>query len=629
MKVVERIRGGSLRSAMAGMAAGTAVSRFTGLLRILALAYALPLGVGGHLSDAYNLANNAPNQLYDVVLGGILSATFIPVFVERLAVQREEDAWRAISAVVTISAVVLLAATVLIWFLSPEVITALTALDRTQSAAAVHGLSQERAVATGLLRWFVPQIALYGLIALATALLNTQRRFVAPMWVPIANNLVCILVLLTFAAVVHHPDLLTVESHHWEIVLLGLGTTLGVVVQALLLIPSLRSANLGRLRWVWAPRHDAVRTVLRLSTWTFGFVLANQVALFISLALAVRAPGTAPVSAYMYAYTFFQMPFAVVAVSIMSAVTPGLAEQWSTGRTMAFRHRLTIGLRSTLAIIIPAAVGMLLLARPAIQLLLGHGASTAASTTQTGSTLAMFAIGLPGFCTFLYVVRVLQSMQRARTAFWLYLVENGLNVVLAIALLGPLGVRGLALSLSIAYTVAAALGLAVLRGWLGAFGDHETWAPLRRAGVASAAMGIVVLVVSNLSGSTSDGALFLRVVGAVAAGSATFLAVVLGLGSRHRRDGPWSNGPGGPPGPRNPSHGPTQPPDPRGVRLLARSGSGTRSGDDGTSGNGAGLAGGRTAGPRVVTYPAPRPPGGAGHLRAPSPPRNGARWPSG
>jgi len=621
MKVVERIRGGGLRTAMAGMAVGTSVSRFTGLLRILALAYALPLGVGGHLSDAYNLANNAPNQLYDVVLGGILSATFIPVFVERLAVQREDDAWRAISAVVTISAVILLVATVVIWFLSPEVITALTALDRTQGAAAVRSLSQERAVATALLRWFVPQIALYGLIALATALLNTQRRFVAPMWVPIANNMVCIVVLVAFAAVVHHPNLLTVESHHWEIVLLGLGTTLGVVAQALLLIPSLRSADFGKLRWVWAPRHDAVRTVLRLSTWTFGFVLANQVALFVSLALAVRAPGTAPVSAYMYAYTFMQLPFAVVAVSIMSAVTPGLAAQWSTGRVAAFRHRLTIGLRSTLAIIIPAAVGMLLLARPAIELLLGHGASTASSTTLTGSTLAMFALGIPGFCTFLYVVRVLQAMQRARTAFWLYLIENGLNVVLAILLLDPLGVRGLALSLSIAYSVAAAAGLLVLRGWLGSFGDHETWAPLRRAGVASVAMGVVVLVVSNLSGSASDGVLFLRVVGAAAAGAVTFLVVVVLLGSRQRHAGPSSGGSGGGPqgpnGPRYPAHGPTQPFDPRGVRLLAR------------SGNGRGGGGVPSDRPRVVPYPAPTVPRGSRRPAAPHQPGNGARWPSG
>ena len=91
----------------------------------------------------------------------------------------------------------------------------------------------------------------------------------------------------------------------------------------------------------------------------------------------------------------------------------------------------------------------------------------------------MFALGLPGFCTYLYLVRVLQSMQRTRVAFYLYLVENGLNIVLASLLVHPLGVRGLALSLSIAYTVAALLALAVFRQWFGRLADRETWAPLR------------------------------------------------------------------------------------------------------------------------------------------------------
>ena len=90
----------------------------------------------------------------------------------------------------------------------------------------------------------------------------------------------------------------------------------------------------------------------------------------------------------------------------------------------------------------------------------------------------MFALGLPGFCAYLYFVRVLQSMQRTKVAFYLYLVENGLNIVLALALVHPLGVRGLALSLSIAYTVAALLALAVFHQWFGRLAAPETWAPL-------------------------------------------------------------------------------------------------------------------------------------------------------
>ncbi|HMD46740.1 MAG TPA: murein biosynthesis integral membrane protein MurJ [Acidimicrobiales bacterium] len=530
----------SLRRATAWMATGTVLSRLTGVLRVLALAYALGLT---HLADSYNLANTAPNMVYDVVLGGVLSATFIPVFVDRLATRSEREAWRAISSVVTVSLAVLVIACVGLWFVAPLVIGAFTALGHGHLLPAT--LTLERSVATSLLRWFVPQVFFYGVISLSTALLNTRRRFIAPMWVPIANNVVCIAVLVWFHEVTAHPSLVSVQLHPSQIVLLGLGTTLGVAVQAALLLPSLRRANL-RLRWRWDPLHEAVRTVGRLGSWTLGFVLTNQIALFVVLALAVTAGGTAPVSSYTYAYTFMQMPYAVVAVSVMSAVTPDLAERWSTREIPAFKHRLAQGLRAILAIILPAAMGLLLLAKPAVALLLGHGAATPAQTADTGAALAAFALGLPGFCTFLYVVRVLQAMQRTKVAFWLYLVENAVNVVLAVAFVGPLGVRGLALALSIAYSVAAVLGLAVLRTWLGPLGTPRVWAPLRRVVIATVVMGVAVLFVSNVSAANHGLALLGRVLTSVVVGVVVFAATVALLGARDQRRRPRTGPPGAP-----------------------------------------------------------------------------------
>ena len=520
-----------LQRAAAWMAAGTAVSRFTGLLRVVALAYTLG---ATHLADAYNLANTTPNMLYDIVLGGILSATFIPVFVDRLATRTEREAWRAISAVVTISVVVLVAMTVVFWLLAPQVIDAYTAFDHVRGGTAGQ-LAQEKALASTLLRWFVPQVALYGCIALVTALLNTRRRFTAPMWVPIANNVVVIGTLLWFHALVpRFRTLARVPAHPGDLVLLGLGTTAGVALQAAALLPALRNTGLARLRWRWDLGHEAVRTVVRLGGWTFGFVLANQVALYVVLALAVGAGGPDPVSAYTYAYTFMQMPYAVVAVSVMSAVTPDLSERWATGDVEGFRRRLVGGLRATLAVILPAAMGMFLLARPAVALLLGHGTTSVASTGTTGAALAMLSLGLPGFCAYLYLVRVLQSMQRTKVAFWLYLVENGINVVLALALVHPLGVRGLALALTVAYTGAALCGVAVLRRWLGPLGGPRTWAPLRRVIGATAVMGAVVLLVVNLSGAQHGVMLFLRVAGALAAGAVVYGTIALVLGGRRR-----------------------------------------------------------------------------------------------
>ena len=113
--------------------------------------------------------------------------------------------------------------------------------------------------------------------------------------------------------------------------------------------------------------------MVRLSGWTFGFVVANQVAQFVVILLAGTAGGADPVSSYTYAYAFFQMPYGIVAVTIMSVVAPDLAERWSTGQRAAFLARLSGGLRAMLALIIPAALGLLLLAKPAVALLLGHG----------------------------------------------------------------------------------------------------------------------------------------------------------------------------------------------------------------------------------------------------------------
>ena len=552
-----RARTMPLRTSAAYVAVGTGVSRVTGLLRFVALAWALGQTT---LADSYNLANTTPNMLYDVVLGGVLSATFIPVFVDRLSNKTEREAFDSISAVLTVSVVVLLGTTVAALLAAPYLIDALTVLDTHSGPDQIHRVLLEREVATGFLRWFVIQIAAYGLFALAAALLNTRRRFIAVAWAPIVNNIVCIAILVWFGLWAGRgASLAGVEQHHTELLLLGLGTSLGVVLQGVALIPSLRRADLGLLRWRWNPRDEALRAVTRLGGWTFGFVLANQIALFVVTILAGSVAGPDPVSSYTYAYAFFQLPYGIVAVTVMSVVTPDLAQQWSTGHQAAFLKRMTGGLRAVLALIIPSAVGILLLAKPSVALLLGNGHSTPAETATTGAALAMFALGLPGFCTYLYLVRVLQSMQRTKVAFYLYLVENALNIVLALLLVHPLGVRGLALSLSIAYSVSALLALAVFHQWFGRLAERASWAPLIRVLVASAPMAIVVLVVSNLSASTSIAGLLARVVGSVVAGGLTFGAVVVWLGRRDEARRPRPSRPVGP-------DDPGEPPDPDGPR---------------------------------------------------------------
>jgi putative peptidoglycan lipid II flippase len=264
-------------------------------------------------------------------------------------------------------------------------------------------------------------------------------------------------------------------------------------------------------------------------------VLANQVALVVMLALADGAKVPGGVSAYTYAYTFFQLPYGVVAVSVMTAVTPSLAARWALRDMVGFRHRMAFGLRGILAIIIPSAVGMVILAHPLIDLVLAHGAETSAAADSTAATLALFSLGLPGFCTFLYMVRVFQAMQDTRTAFRLYLVENGINIVAGVLLVGPLGVRGLALSVSIAYTLAAILALSVVRQRVGGLGGDDLTTPVKRVVGATAVMALATVLALSVSGAQSGLALLGRVMLAVVVGTISYVATAGALGARQAR----------------------------------------------------------------------------------------------
>jgi putative peptidoglycan lipid II flippase len=504
--------GGGERTGQAAlvMSVGTLLSRITGFGRIVALAYAL--GLTHRLTDAYNLANTTPNIVFDFVLGGVLSATLIPVFVERLSTRRPAEAAEAISAVVSLVSVLLVGLTVVFELASPLLIRIYT-LGTPHSAAEIHA-------ATGLLRMFAPQLALYGWIVLTTALLNTRRRFAPPMFTPIANNLLVIVVLVVVRHAADGMNVANTSSHAGAFWLLGLGTTAGVAIQLAAQLPSLRGLGLG-LSWVWDPGHEVVRRIIRLSGWTFGFVAANQVALWVVLLLANRRTGD--VTVWVTAYTFFQLPYGIAAVSLLSAIQPALAEAWARRQRGAFRRRAAGGLRALLAVIIPATVGYLLLARPGLELILRHGATTQAGADRAAVVTALLALGLPGFCAFQLVVRSYQAMTDARTPFLLYLGENAINVIAAFALYPSLGVRGLALSVSIAYSLAAVGGLVSLRGRLAGLEGTRLVRHLGRIGVPTAVMAVAVALVGAVIPGQSSPVLALRVILAVGLGGTVYL----------------------------------------------------------------------------------------------------------
>lgn len=495
------------------MAAGTLLSRVTGFGRLFALAYALGFT---RLTDTYNLANVTPNIVYELVLGGVLSATLVPVFVSRLSTEDEDAAWRAISAVITAAAAVLAVVSLLFFVLAPLLIRLYTAGNDGPSA------DEQRAVATTLLRMFAPQVAFYGMVTVTTALLQARRRFAAPMFAPVLNNLLVIGVLLALPHVAEEVSLSGVRRDTGALLLLGIGTTAGVAAMALVQLPSLRRAGV-RLRPVWDPRHEAVRTVLRLSGWTVGLVAANQVALAIVLILANGRAGD--VAAYQAALVFFLLPYGVFAVSVMSAMLPDMSERWSLGDVEGLHRRVDLGLRTIAAVLVPAAVGYLCLARPIVSVVLEHGALRASSAETTADVLALFAIGLPAYASYLFLMRTYQAMQDTRSMFVLYLLENILNVVLALALYPVFGVRGLALAYALAYiggTVAAVAHLHARTGGVATAAAARAW--LRIVG-ASAVMAAVVLSAAALVDPPPA-----KVAVGVAAGVTVYLVVAKILG---------------------------------------------------------------------------------------------------
>lgn len=500
--------GRSLLAASAAPAVGTMLSRVTGLVRVAALTAALGLT---SLADVYNLSNTTPNILYELVLGGVLSATLVPIFTQTNSDHDDDTA----SVLVTVSFVAIAALTLVAVLLSPAINWVL--------ALPLEGLERRRAVALGddLLALLLPQILFYGVTTLATAMLNARRRFAAPAFAPVLTNLVTAAAALSVYFFVGPPrGVAETRSSLWA---LGLGTTAGVAAMAAVLVPALRRADV-RLRWNFQPRHPVVQQVARLSGWTVGFAMANQVALLVVLSYARRL-GTGALSTYQYAAIFFQLPYGLIAVSLMTAVLPELATAAKDGDDDAFRAKFREGLSLLLTFMVPAAGAYLLLGAPLVRILLERGAFDAQSATQTAKMLAGFSVGLPAFAVFLYVVRAFYARKNTRTPFVMNVVENGINVLLLFPLTAVFGRYGLSVAYSTAYWIAAALAVFAINLAVPGILTFKTAGLFLRSAVVAVSV-IVVLVAVYLVTHNWFGPLANLVVGLLVA-VGTFSAATL------------------------------------------------------------------------------------------------------
>jgi putative peptidoglycan lipid II flippase len=499
-------------SAVVGL--GTSASRVTGFVRFAAITYAL----GGRtaIGGTYGYASQTPSMLYELLLGGVLTATLVPLFVRHT----EEHDDEATSAVFTVSAIALAGITVVGIVLAPVIIRLFTL--RVEGPERVA----EQDVATALLRLFMPMIFFYGLTTLCTALLNARRQFAAAAFAPVLNNIVVIALFLALPRLADDPITLSeVQGDTPLLLLLGLGTTAGIAAVTLTLLPAVRAAGT-RLRFLPAWRHKAVTTMARLSGWSVGYVIANQVALSFVLVLANSESGAL---VYLTAYTFFQLPHGLLAVSLTTTLAPEMASAAGRGDVETLRERLSLGLRLIVVVVLPAAAGYVGLARPVVVALLQRGAFSGSDAEVVADTIVGFAVGLVFFSFYLFSLRAFYALQDTRTPFFLNCFENAVNIVLAGTLYAWLGVPGLALAFSGAYACAAAVTLAVLRRRLGRVDGRRVAAAGGRAAAAGAALGVVTWIASRWLGWDGVGRAAVTTAVGLTAGLAAYVAGMLAL----------------------------------------------------------------------------------------------------
>jgi len=466
------------------MAIGTVASRITGFLRTATLVAVL--GVGG-VGQAFQVSNTLPNSLYDLLLGGVLTATLVPVLVQARARNQDEAYAQRLLTLVLLA------------------LTVLTALAIVAAPTLVGWYSTttdpaERDLAVAWARFFLPQILFYGVTATVGAILNTRGRFAAPVWAPVLNNVVMMATLVLFVMVpgpqAATPASLSVSQR----VVLGVGTTLGVVAMTAVLLPSLRASGF-RWRLRLDLRGMGLRHLGRLASWTFVYVAATQLAFLVVSRLAT---GVGQLPQYVTALIVWQLPFAVVAVSVITALLPRMSRHAVDGRLDLMRQDLDRGIRLSALFLIPAALGLVVLGQPVAVALFAHGRITIAQADQIGSVLAVFALGLLPFSIYQLQSRAFYARSDTRTpALVQVLVSTTLvlvDVAAAVTLPAHQRIYGLAAGLVIASWVGAVVTTTLLRRQLGSAGatgsatdggtSHSTLGALGRmtaAGLAGAA----------------------------------------------------------------------------------------------------------------------------------------------
>ena len=450
----------SVLGSSAVMAAGTVVSRLSGYARSTLLAAAL--GVSLH-ADVFTIANTIPNMLYILLAGGVFNAVLVPQLVR--AMRNDPDGGAAYTnRVITAAAVFLLVVTVVLVVAAPLVMRLL--LDPAYFTAE---FAAQRESVIDLARYCLPQVFFYGMFVLVGQVLNARGSFGPMMWAPIANNVISVSILVLYLVTVgaaHGSELCGGYSSGAE-ALLGVGSTLGIAVQFLVLLPYLKRAG-----FTFRPRFDlrgsGLGHTFRLGVWTVLFVVVNQIAYTVVVRIASsgtvqHATSCAPsgqgtgYTVYSGAFLLAMVPHSIITVSLATAMLPRLSAYAADGALGALGDAVSATLRSTYALVLPLAALLPVVAGDLASVVWGYGASSD-SYTRFVTTLSLFAIGLVFFTTHYLMLRGFYALEQNRRVFHIQCAVAATNVVAAIALTRDIDPVQTAPRLVLAYAASYAVG---------------------------------------------------------------------------------------------------------------------------------------------------------------------------
>lgn len=500
------------------MTALTAVSRATGLVRLLVMAAVLGTTF---LGNTYESANTVPNLLFELFAAGVLQAVLVPTLVSFVDAGGRSEAEHIAGSVMGLAAgglaVVACAGMV---FAEPLMAVLVSGVDDPETRRA-----QVRLGAL-FLRFFLPQVVLYVAGLVATAVMNAHGRFALPVFAPVVNNVV---VTATYALffVMRGGKAPSLDLSGAEQVVLAGGTTLGVV--AFCAVPVVGARRLGfSLRPRLDYRHPRVRELGRRGAWAALYLAMTQLLLGVVLVLANRVEGG--VVAYRIAFTFFLLPHALFAIPVFTALFPRMSREAQAGSWDAYSRSVTQGMSVIALLVLPASAVFIAAAFPVTEVTL-FGASAGAGTTQVARALTGFAPGLVGYGGFLLATRAFYAAGDTRTPA---LLNAGLVVVAGGAMVGTtavIGPRFTVAALGLVHSAAYLAGTALLLVMLGRrvpFRARRGFGRTALTALAGAVLaGLAMAGVQQVVTGTGRGDALLSLAAALGAGGVLYAAVQL------------------------------------------------------------------------------------------------------